>query len=115
MTQYLPFFSLSIIRYAQITATQADTVPIASKKCCQSVIGGTGQRPHSISAPPNNRYSSISAIQSNNGYFKRCNQKTNHVRTIHLTPHSDNDIVPLPCNVKISPLLPPYKTPCSPI
>ncbi|HEZ0668373.1 TPA: hypothetical protein WGQ45_002066, partial [Neisseria meningitidis] len=71
------------------------------KKCCQSVIGGTGQRPHSISAPPNNRYSNISAIQSNNGYFKRCNQKTNHVRTIHLTPHSDNDIVPLPCNVKI--------------
>ncbi|WP_301817299.1 hypothetical protein [Neisseria maigaei] len=85
MTQYLPFFSLSIIRYAQITTTQADTVPIASKKCCQSVIGGTGQRPHSISAPPNNRYSSISAIQSNNGYFKRRNQKTNHVRTIHLT------------------------------
>ncbi|WP_455934381.1 hypothetical protein [Neisseria sp.] len=84
MTQYLPLFSLSIIRYAQITATQADTVPIASKKCCQSVIGGTGQWLHSISAPPNNRYSSISAIQSNNGYFKRCNQKTNHVHTVYL-------------------------------
>nr|WP_180302489.1 hypothetical protein [Neisseria meningitidis] len=30
-TQYLPFFSLSIIRYAQITATQAATVPIVGK------------------------------------------------------------------------------------
>ncbi|HEZ3153489.1 TPA: hypothetical protein WH312_001789 [Neisseria meningitidis] len=45
MTQYLPFFSLSIIRYAQITATQADTVPIAGKNAANpsSAAQGNGR------------------------------------------------------------------------